>query len=249
MSVVISKESKRGCGYRKPSKGGVGIYLVGPSQLVSCGRLPFKLEACPCCGGGIKPSRSWTWIEPKSLIGPPPVPAPAACGLACMSCPMGLGMPAGQHGLIWIGEGFYKTPGDFMVEASRMGISRKLPAVPRNFVLGKTVVYLAHRKAVLVPQILSPDPLKREMAPGIFTAFKPTGIDLVIADENNVPERAQKLADRLQKAVDDGEAQGDVRLVKVIPEGEQTDLPLDVEAEVEAPMDRAEQDPQETRIP
>jgi hypothetical protein len=141
---------------------------------------------------------------------------------------MGLGMPAGQHGLIWIGGGYYKTPGDFMKEAGRMGISRKLPAVPRNFVLGKTVVYLAHREAFQVPMSLSHAayvaPKEPVLVPGIFTAFKPTGIDLVIEDENNVPERAQKLADRLQKAVDDGDAQGDVRLVKVIPEGEQTTL-------------------------
>jgi hypothetical protein len=137
---------------------------------------------------------------------------------------MGLGMPAGQHGLIWIGGGYYKTPGDFMKEAGRMGISRKLPAVPRNFVLGKTVVYLAHREAAFATdRALVPEEIAAR-APGIFTAFKPTGIDLVIEDENNVPERAQKLADRLQKAVDDGDAQGDVRLVKVIPVGEQTTL-------------------------
>jgi hypothetical protein len=239
MSVVISKESKRGCGFRKPSKGGVGIYLMGPSISVACGRLPFRLEACPCCGGGIKPTRGFTWFEPQVLIGPVPEPTPMGCGEACRSCPMGRGMPEGKHGLLWIGGGYYKKPIDFMMEAQRMGISRKLPAVPRDFVLGETVVYLAHREAVS-PLVCSPgssipcvpkgtprnaDGTVKDL-PGIFTVFKPTGIDLVIEDENNVPERAQKLQERLQKQLDEGKGSGEVQLVKVIPVGEQADLPL-----------------------
>jgi len=139
---------------------------------------------------------------------------------------MGLGMPAGKHGLVWVGGSFYKTPADFMAEAARMGISRKLPAIPNDFVLGKTVVYLAHREAALDSNVaLVPEDIAKR-APGIFTAFRPTGIDLVIDDENNVPERAQRLQEKLQKQVDKGDAQGEVRLVKVIPEGEQTSLGL-----------------------
>ena len=219
MDVTISVEKGRGCGYRKPGKNGVGIYLVGPSPGSPCGRLPFVLDVCPCCSQGIKQSRGWTWIEPRLLFGEPPVddivPARPECAerlgsslmrrngldlvqLTCSTCPVGGGTPTGKHGLIWVGEKFYDSPQSFLGEAAQMGISRKLAALPRGFKLGETWVYLAHRKAV---QKINPP------QPGIFSVFKPTGVDLVIDDENEVPERATKLAESLG----DG-----VRIVKVV---------------------------------
>jgi hypothetical protein len=207
-TVHISEEEARGCGYRKPAKGGVGIYLVGPNEGTPCGRLPYPLHACPVCSEGIKPSRSWTWIEPSKLI------KADSCEVRCPCrvCPLCLAVPEGRHGLLWIGEGFYKDPEDFMREARRMGVSRKLPAVPKGFKLGETIVYLAHRYAAPV-HAGEEDASKGN--PGIFTVFKPTGIDLVIADENDVPERATKLAEQIGEGA---------RIVKVVRKGEQTDL-------------------------
>ena len=57
-------------------------------------------------------------------------------------------LPMGRVGLIWVGEKFYPTPQDFCAEAEKMGISRRIPAVPNDFVLGETWVWLAHRKAI-----------------------------------------------------------------------------------------------------
>ena len=51
-------------------------------------------------------------------------------------------------GLIWIGEQHYKTPQEFMREAAKMGVSRRITAVPRDFEIGETWVLLGHRKAV-----------------------------------------------------------------------------------------------------
>lgn len=68
MEVTISTEQARGCGYRKPAKDGVGIYLVGDGLGAPCGLLPVPLGVCPCCGGGIKQTRGWTWITPQSLF-------------------------------------------------------------------------------------------------------------------------------------------------------------------------------------
>jgi hypothetical protein len=240
--VVISNEERRGCGYRKPSAGGVGIYLMGPSTGSPCGRMPFALKACPTCGGGIKPSRGWNWITPRDLFGPAPDQLPTSvlsqCKLnepfihdvltvnvTCQSCPLGGAIPEGRHGLIWIGEAHYPTPEDFLLEAKRLGLSRKIGALPKGFELGKTIVYLAHRKAIKVPTLIreplvSDDELKSEFEyrPGIFATFKPTGVDLVIADENAVPEKATKLAEK----IGDG-----ARIVRVIPkEGEQQSLPI-----------------------
>jgi hypothetical protein len=222
VTVEISYEEERGCGFRKPASDGVGVYLMGPSEGRPCGRLPFALHACPTCGSGIKPGRGWQWIEPRKLFHPaagvlePCVTLSAEhlrqCGYAgvtsmrelCRTCPLGVGLPDGKHGLVWIGEGFYATAADFMSEARRMGISRKIRQIPKDFQLGTTFVYLAHRHAVDTGE-------KNEkgdavLGPAVFTVFKPTGIDLVIADETKVPEKAERLAEKYG-----------ARIVKVVP--------------------------------
>ena len=220
MEVVISVEQKRGCGYRRAAKDGVGVYLVGPSTGAPCGRLPFPLHSCPTCGEGVKPSRSWTWIRPSELFSIKPhqpvvtddeyeaeMVARGACSVGrdvCDGCPVGRAIPEGRHGLLWVGEGFYAKPEEFIAEARRMGVSRKLKAIPNGFELGKTVVYLAHRFAVL----LGTDKDGKELrGPGVFSTFRPTGIDLVINDASNVPEKATKLAEK-----------HGARIVKVVPE-------------------------------
>jgi hypothetical protein len=229
MNVVVSVEARRGCGYRSASKGGIGIYLVGPSASKPCGRIPFPLSSCPCCGGGIKPARGFTWIEPRVLFAPTIQPRCRAQenmgdrgALICSDCPMGAGIPDGRHGLIWIGEKFYKTPADFKREADMMGVSRKIGKVPRDFVLGETWVYLGHRRAV---PIYDDQTGETTAEPGVFTAFLPTGIDLVIENEHDVPEQAERLAETIAKKAKGG----DVRLVKVVPEQQ---------ADIEQPGDR-----------
>ena len=224
--VVILTERERGCGYRKPGKDGVGVYLLGDGTAPPCGLLPYPLEVCPCCGGGIKATRGWQWITPELLFKGDVMSVLAGAerdcsrsnGLrvvqvnhqsgvltpmplkGCRTCPIGT-PPPGLHGLLWVGERFYATPEEFMREAGTMGVSRKIKAVPRGFVLGETWVFLAHRRAVR-----NPETGEREF-PGIFTAFRPRQVDLVIADENNVPEAAEKLAERFG---------GGARLVRVV---------------------------------
>jgi hypothetical protein len=198
IEVVVQVEAARGCGFRKAAKDGVGVYLVGPSDGSPCGRLPFALHACPVCSQGIKAGRGWQWIEPSKLFAPlPGQPGAGYCRLTlanCDRCPLGLGVPTGKHGLIWIGGSYYSNAADFTTEAHQMGISRKIKAVPNGFELGKTIVYLAHRNVVDTGEKDEND--KPKLGPGVFTVFKPTGIDLVINDENNVPEKAEKLAEK-----------------------------------------------------
>ncbi|MGH9649184.1 MAG: hypothetical protein ACRD3I_01810, partial [Terriglobales bacterium] len=177
-------------------------------------------------------SRSWTWIEPRLMFKAAPPCLPHRPGglkvvgadLFCSTCPAGGGMPEWRHGLIWIGGSFYPTPGDFMLEANRMGVSRKLPAIPKDFKLGETWEYLAHREAVTryedapradIQGTAVPETVK-VLSPGVFTMFKPRRIDLVIADEHNIPERALKLAEQL--------GEENCRIVKVVKAGEQQEL-------------------------
>ena len=68
--VLILREAKRGCGYRKAGPDGTGLYLMGEITWSVCERLPFPLTVCPCCGAGVKHTRAFRWIEPTKLFAP-----------------------------------------------------------------------------------------------------------------------------------------------------------------------------------
>lgn len=218
MEVVILNEQARGCGFRKPAKDGVGIYLRGGTVFEDCERLPWLLDTCPCCGQGYKFSRSFTWINPMNMFDPYEEPVcsvnlprdinPKHHHELCWMCnPELLGSKAG---LVWIGEKFYPRPRDFMREAAVMGISRKIPAIPNGFEVGPAghAIFLAHIRTFAAPQ----EDGSINYAPGVFAAFKPTSVDLVVADENRVPEKALELAKRI--------GTDKVRIVKVVPDRE-----------------------------
>lgn len=218
MEVHILYESARECGYRKPDAEGAGIYLIGPASFEPCERLPFPLESCPCCGGGVKPSRSYTWINPIRLLDP--CEFPACCEITgvekpelkhnhanCYMC--NPAKAAGDRaGLIWIGHKHYKTSDEFMREAKMMGISRKIGALPLGFEVGRTVVYLAHRRTWNLHALQESNQSSDAWAQGIFSAFRPVGIDIVINDPDKVPQRAIDLAKKVGSKA---------RIVKVIP--------------------------------
>jgi len=86
----------------------------------------------------------------------------------------------GQAGLIWIGESHYPTVRHFQEEAERMGISRRIRSVPKDFVLGETYILLAHKKAIInegeVPEYIG----EVEYSPGIFRIFRPTRIEVIV---------------------------------------------------------------------
>lgn len=216
MPVIISIENKRWCGYRSPSAGGVGIYLIGPGNFDPCERLPFPLETCACCGGGIKHSRGYTWIDPSRLFDPWVAPRPCAQLFGnqpeedehdhnrCFMCNP-LENAGDKAGLIWVGEKFYRTPFDFIVEAQEMGISRKIGAMPLGFEVGKTVIYLAHRKTSIR---FNEESRQNEWVQGVFCTFRPIRVDLVIDDPDDVPARAIDLVKRL--------GEENCRIIKVI---------------------------------
>lgn len=185
----MATEPKRGCGYRKVG----GTYLVSePMDFERCDR-EIHLEVCPCCGGGIKQSRAWTWIDPIDLFeGDHKFPeddkynethciCPGTCPM-CYPTHHFTDKKTGEHkraGLIWIGEKFYKTPADFIKEARFLGVSRRLPAPPKGFKVGD-VVFLAHPKAVTNHQKGELFPEEPVMGPGIFMAYRPKAIERIV---------------------------------------------------------------------
>lgn len=135
----MAQEAKRGCGYRVVG----GMYLCGDYIAVPCDRLPYLLEVCPVCGGGIKVSRGFTEIDPLQLFG-----YHQPCTDQHPDCYMC--SPTHELGFIMrVGDKFY-TPESFSEEAQRLGVSKRIPFIPKKLQLGKTVVYLAHPKACVV---------------------------------------------------------------------------------------------------
>lgn len=191
-TIHTSKELPRGCGYRKPG----GVYLVcDPKNLIYCGKLPFPLEVCPTCNNGIKAARGWTWVDMRPL-------APPVCtrGEDCHSlCP--LREPPKRAGLLWVGEQFYATPVEWLREAARQGISRRVRRWPKGFRVGETPVYLAHRHAL------------GEKKPGVIFGFVPDRIEYVVKGTED-DEELERLAER------------GFTLVKVIPIEEPEEVPV-----------------------
>ena len=77
-----------------------------------------------------------------------------------------------------------------------MGISKRIAHLPHGFEFGVHWVFLAHLEAYFGN-------------PGVMCAFRPTHLDFVVSDENNIPERAERLAE---------EYSDHLRLVKVVQE-------------------------------
>ncbi len=100
-------------------------------------------------------------------------------------CPLGVKRdPDEKLGLMWTGEKYYPKPEDFMAEARAQGVSKRIPAVPRDFVLGKTWLALAHRKAIS-RQVMPPqgDQPVTEYHAAVFSLFLPTEIQYVVTGE------------------------------------------------------------------
>jgi hypothetical protein len=127
------------------------------------------------------------------MFAPNIAPILSACMGDCGYCPLGsMVKRIGDYAaMLFVGSGDY-TVKKFTDEAIKHGISRKVADLPKDFVVGKHWVYIAHQHAYT-----GLDPFSGEIKamPGIIGAFKPT-VDIVIADANNIPDRAKRLKDR-----------------------------------------------------
>lgn len=185
----VHYEGERGCGHRKPG----GMYLYGTDEGASCGRIPVPLDTCPCCGFGIKPTRGFQWVDGDKMLWSArdtKCHAPAKTCVDCVIDQMIRGRYTfGKVGLIWVGSKFYPTTRAFEREAEEMGLSRRINSIPKDFKIGETFVFLAHRQAI---QVLHPgSDSTRE--PGIFRIWKPEEIQYVIK-----PDDTQEKIDKLE---------------------------------------------------
>jgi len=206
-------EEERGCGYRRVGK----LYVRGTAAFRECDRLPILLSSCPVCGGGIKFSRGWIKIKPRELFGShgqyelhcPNCGGRMVEGIGGEACCTECGTivetseyvkcidnacrlcrdPHETAYMLWVGEKFY-TPESFIQEALRLGISKAVATIPKDLVVGETVVYLAHKKAVkgLVVDKSTLAGYREERYPGVFATFVPTHFERLVKKsdfENN----------------------------------------------------------------
>lgn len=236
----MAVEAKRGCGYRKVN----GLYLVGGGLSAPCDRMPFPLERCKVCGGGIKFTRGPQWLLP-SFFEPHVLQEERVFHTyretdRCLDespCPVcnkpPLGEEFGPHLLLWIGRKHY-TPEAYLEEGRKLGVSRRLSALPKGLVLGQTWVLLAHLDAVPAkdPQKCTVCNMSDKLhvpgapadvcssfqapkpTPGIFCAFVPRAVELILKESDATPERREKEEKRGVTVVtvpdDDKDHQGSV---------------------------------------
>jgi len=218
----MAVEAIRGCGFRHVG----GLYLCGEYSSAPCDRLPLPLTTCPVCGGGIKVSRGFTQINPCRLWAPHDYShRDENSGIFIQHCndrirPCHVCDPKDEIAYIMgVGEKYYKTPDDFLREARQLGISKRIPFIPKELKLGETIVYLAHPRAceVKVPavmqqamaiveetQTMKPRLLeteKVEKALGIFCAFIPQRVEKLMWESDATPEELEKLKKRGIKPV------------------------------------------------
>lgn len=215
---MCAVEAKRGCGYRKAG----GIYLVTSGLGEPCERLPAPMETCFHCGEGIKQSRSFRWMtldvilakaKPCSMSsdenkGPTPRESTSYMRAHCPRCIVctpgtleSTSEPKDKVGLLWVGEKFYPDAAAWGEESSKMGVSRRIAAIPKGLVVGKTWIFVAHPKAIDVTEreqregeLFEADTAKKK--PGIFHGFIPQRVELVVTPSMEKEEWVQEMVEK-----------------------------------------------------
>jgi len=185
-------ERPRLCGFRKVG----ALYLCGEGRSAHCDRLPYKLDVCPVCGAGVKLSRGFQWLDWEEYAGDHgsgcscPITSPFTCPIC---------HPEVQHQpycLLWVGESYY-TMEEFAAEARLLGISKRIPQVPRNLKLGVTWTILAHPYACGSKQELNENGILKTVGiPGIFYVFKPARVEMLIWKSDATAEKIEELRKR-----------------------------------------------------
>ena len=185
-------ERERGCGFRTIG----AIYLVSdPGIQLFCDGLPLELEPCECCG--FKPPftrnlqrTSWMYIRQAEMAHHTALKARGGAGEVC-SCPnvcpichpYTQEIQGNRFGLMHVGKKFY-TPRNFVQEAMKQGISKKIGDIPSWLKLGETWILLAHDEVPKIPleqlkknQLLTEEP---ETFRAVFYAFKPSRVEMPV---------------------------------------------------------------------
>ena len=181
-------EPRRGCGYRR-----VGVlYLIGSGLAKPCPNMPLSLEPCPICGFKPQFYRDFMWIAKSyimklvELYGDPEADDPG--------CPLcdAENIDMERYGFMWVGRKYY-TPESFVKEALEMGVSKAIKQIPKGLELGKTWVLLAHPDAVRIGVDDEGNPITKS---GIFYAFRPIRVEMLVYESEADEETLERLRER-----------------------------------------------------
>lgn len=203
--IKISVEPERGCGYRIVGK----IYIVGRGMPAVCDNLPYPLDPCYCCGYQPQFSRGFSWLK-KGYIKKHALmlnvwneettceenaEVVIKCNCPATNCPVCYpdANDLEEYGLMWVGDKYY-TPEEFIVEANSMGVSKAINKLPKDLILGRTWVLLAHNKHPFVStEFMSGE---SDYKPAIFYAFIPTAYEMLIYEKDATSEKLAELREQ-----------------------------------------------------
>lgn len=196
-------EARRGCGFREVGK----LYLCGSGMALPCDGLPLQLTACNCCGYIPEFYRGFRWIPKTYIIQKVTEQHKPECN--CIElCPIchPENNQLEKYGLMWVGKKYY-SPRSFVLESQEMGVSKAIPEIPKDLVIGETWVMLVHPEVTIHedPEYLrqmknwpleagpAPEPPKK---PAIFYAFQPSTVEMPIWENEATPERLTELREK-----------------------------------------------------
>jgi len=180
MAVVKFGGEKRGCGYPQVN----GLYLVSAGVPVVCDRLPFTIPVCPTCGETIRFSGGIQKLNALKLFGEHKDCKDPKSLRPCPACQPSEDPAA----LMWVGDKYY-SPESFNKEAIEMGVSKRINALPNFFKVGKTWLFLAHKKAV---REFSEEKKKLVQKPGIIMLCRPNKLLKVMTESAITEEKVRE---------------------------------------------------------
>lgn len=185
--IEESFEPARGCGLRVIH----GLYLFGWGQSVICDRLKLLLEECKVCGQKIEFSRGISKLDAYKLFGEH---ENCKCE-AGPTCPICHPEEDGSYFLMWVGSEY--TEESFIEEAKKMGFSKRIPWIPKDFILGKSWLFLAKKNntEVKLGKIVNKRG-RKPMASAIFYAVQPEAIHYLIKEEEATEKYVQELEEQ-----------------------------------------------------
>ncbi len=176
---MCAVEAKRGCGYRQLD----GKYLVGTGIQFFCDRLPMPVpDLCPTCNEGLRHTRATRKINALKLWGEHDPcteqrDKPGTLNFLLPPCYVCHPLESTAY-LMGVGKNHYPTPKDFIDEAITLGVSKRIPTVPKDIELGKTVVFLTHKKALLCQE--KDEKGNDQYQTGVIYAFVVTRVEQIV---------------------------------------------------------------------
>lgn len=204
----MAVEGARGCGYRQVG----GLYLVGSRYWSTCDRLKLEIPVCNCCGETPRPNRGIQVINAFRMFSDHRDEQECNDRRTCKVCyPADNRHRSHKDYLIWVGREYY-TEGEFSAEAELQGISRRIPHIPYELKIGMSVIYLAMRGNINRGTGSSGDGSRMITANGIFMAFAPERLELLIWESEATDIYIENLAERNITAI-------------IIPDGDEDHKP------------------------